>query len=310
MKPSAIHVNRPLRALQSLARPGTAIVLLLLALVAGNLLYAYLVRAQDPIAGAAGDLLYVATFDDYLDEWDLYQGQQSATIVDGQLRLSLASAQTAIWSTAIHRFLDFDITVDASAAAGPIDNGFGIVFAVHKPAAAECALPAVVLCGIGSQSPLLSAALQQAFAPTAIPSFYLFLISSDGYYTLERFVDDKSDVISAWIPSPYIHQGLGARNQIRIIARESILTFYINGAQVSICIPNEPGESSTYTNDQCIAGTMVDSYHAPEPLLGQLGVTAKATPTGGGGLVIDFDNITVFSPSPSTIPTEGEDARL
>ncbi len=295
-----------LRRLQGLARPGSAISVLLLALVAGNLLYAHFDRARDPIVGVPGDLLYVATFDGYLDEWDLYDGQQSASIKDGRLRLALSSAQTASWSVARHHFIEFDISVAASAAAGPIDNAFGIVFAMQSPSEEACDLPAVIFCGIGQLSALLSAALRQVLDPVAETHYYAFLISSDGYYALERIVDGIREVLSTWIPSPSIHQNLGAQNRIRVIAQGTELRFFVNGDQVMLCIPSEPGASSTFTNGECIGGRMVEGFQAPHPLQGQLGLIAQATQTGGGGVIVDFDNITVFSPNVAG----GEDAKL
>ncbi len=296
-----------LRRLERLAKPGSAIGVLLLALAAGNLLYAYFDRARDPLVGVPGDLLYVATFDGYLDEWDLYDGQQSASIEDGRLRLEVSSAQTESWSVARHHFVEFDISVAASAVAGPVDNAFGIVFAMQSPSEEACDLPAVIFCGIGQWSPLLSAALRQVLDPAAGPHYYAFLISSDGYYALKRIVDGApGEFISIWIPSSSIHQDLGAENRIRVIARGSELKFFVNGAQAMLCIPNEPGASSTFTNGECIGGRMVEEYQAPDPLHGQLGLIAQATQTGGGGVVVDFDNITVFSPSAAG----GEDARL
>ncbi len=300
------QVKSRLRSLRRLARPGPAIVVLLLALVAGNLLYAQLDRSSAPIAAPAGDLLYIATFEGYLDEWDLYEGQQSAAVADGRLRLALSSAQTASWSVARHHFLEFDVSAEASAAAGPIDNAFGIVFAMQNPSEAACDLPAVIFCGIGQWSALLSAALRQVLDPAAGPNYYAFLISSDGYYALERVVDGVREVLSTWIPSPNIHQDLGARNRIRVIARGTELKFFVNGAQAPLCMPDEPGASSTFTNGECIGGRMVDGFQAPQPLGGQLGLIAQATQTGGGGVVVDFDNFTVFSPAAAG----GEDAKL
>lgn len=289
-------ISRP-RMLQGLARPRSAIIVLLLALAAGNLLYAHLDRARDPVIGVPGDLLYVATFDNYLDEWDLYSGQQSATIAEGRLRLALSSAQTASWSATRHHFVEYDISVVARAVGGPIDNAFGVVFAMRDPSQGACDLPAVILCGIGQSSALLSAALRQVLEPAAGPHYYAFLISSDGYYALERIVAGAREALSAWIPSPSINQDLGTQNEIRVIAQASELKFFVNGVQAMLCIPEAPGASSTYSNGECIGGRMVGGLRASEPLHGQLGLIAQATQTGGGGVVVDFDNVTVFSPS-------------
>lgn len=303
---SADHTNGRLRTRQRLLRPRSAIILLLLALVAGNMLFANLDHGQQAIAGEPGDLLYIATFDGFIDEWDLYAGQQSAFIEEGRLRLALSSAQTASWSVARHHFAEYDISVVASAVAGPIDNAFGIVFAMQSPSQRACDLPAVIFCGLGNWSAWLSAALRQVLDPVEGPQYYAFLISSDGYYALERITDGARKVLSTWIPSPSIHQDLGERNWIRVVALGSDLRFFVNGAQVMLCIPNELGASSTYADGECIDGRMAAGFQAPGPLHGQVGVIAQATQTGGGGVAVDFDNITVFSPSFAG----GEDAKL
>ena len=295
-----------LRTLLRSARLASVFIITLLALVAGNLLYAHLNRARDPLVGAAGDLLYVATFDGFLDEWDLYDGQQSATIVDNRLRLAISSAQTASWSVAQHHFADFDISVDARAISGPIDNAFGVVFAMRSPSESSCNLPAVVFCGIGQWSPLLSAALRQILDPAASTHYYAFLISSDGYYALDRIVDGAREVLSTWIPSANVYQDLGAQNRIRVVARGSKLKFFVNGEKTMLCIPDEVGASSTFTNGECVGGRLVDSIQSDGPVDGQLGLIAQATQTGGGGVVVDFDNLAVFSPGFAG----GEDTKL
>lgn len=286
--------------------PSLVILVLLSALVGANLLYAQLEGPIKPILGAPGELLYVSTFDGFLDEWDLYKGQQSATIEDGHLRLALSSAQKQSWSVARHHFADVDFSVVAKAVAGPVDNAFGVVFAMQSRSDRSCDLPAVVFCGISQWSALLGAGLRQVLDPVSSTHYYAFLISSDGYYALERIVDGAREVISTWIPSPNVRQGLGVDNRIRVVARRSQLEFFVNGMRMLLCIPDEPDTSSTFANNECIGGKMVERFQAPDPAQGKLGLIAQATQTGGGGVVVDFDNVTVFSPHIAV----GEDARL
>lgn len=280
-----------------LPRRLTAFIVLLLALAAGNLLYARLDQARPPIVGGAGELLYLASFDGFLDEWDLHGGQQRASIVDSRLRLELASAQTEFWSLAPYQFVEFDLSLEAQAVAGPIDNAFGVVFAMHKPADATCDLPALIFCALGQGSALLNAALRQVFAVARAPSYYAFLISSDGYYSLERVDGGAREQISAWIPAPNIELGLGAGNRIRVLARGTQLKFFVNGELMPLCLADAPGASSTYAAGDCIGGSITDIFQAPAAPLGQLGLIAQATQTGGGGVVVEFDNFIVFSPS-------------
>lgn len=283
-----------------------ACLLLAVVLCAANLVYAAQAGASLIREGSPGELLYVSAFSGFTDEWDLYDGQQSARIVDEELELKVRSPQTAAWSAARPRFDDFDLRVSLSASDGPIDNAMGIVFHARGLEDGECDLPAVILCGIEEFIPLAGAALRQAFAPAVSESRYAFLISSDGYYSLRRTEAGVTKVLSAWIPSEHVNQGLGARNALRVVARAGSYRFAINGAPVSLCIPNDADASSTFVGGECIDGAMQDVYRGDPLASGKLGLIAQTTATGGAGVGVRFDNLLVFSPS----EPNGEDVKL
>lgn len=271
--------------------------LLAAALIIANLYYATQSSNSRILEGAPGDLLFVSAFTGFTDEWDLYTGQQSAAIVEDQLELRVTSPQTATWSAARHRFHNFDMSVSAVAYAGPIDNAYGVIFHARDAADGACNLPAVILCGIGDLLPIAGAALRQVFEPAESGGHFAFLISSDGYYSLRKTEGDLTKLLSDWISSPLINQGLGAVNTIRVIARDSRYHFYINGAGAPLCISNDPNATSTFVGGQCIDGSMRDSYHDEPGMSGKLGLIAQSTTTGGGGVVLRFDNLLVFSPA-------------
>ena len=272
-------------------------VLLAGGLIAANLLYAAQARWGLLVDGSPGALLYVSAFTDFADEWDLYDGQQSAALVEEQLELRVTSPQTATWSTARPRFRDFDLSVSATALAGPIDNAYGVVFHARDAADGACDLPALILCGIGDVVPIAGAALRQAFPATGNRGHFAFLISSDGYYSLWKTDAGMAKLLSAWIASPRIKQGLGAANAIRVIARDSSYSFYINGVLAPVCIPYDAGATSTYVSGECVGGAMQDAYYDESNASGKLGVIAQSTATGGGGVVARFDNVLVYSPT-------------
>ncbi len=280
-------------------------VCLLAALVAANLVYSAISSDKPVLSGANGELLYVATFSGYEDEWELFEGMQSARIVDEQLEITVSDAQTAAWSTAKPRFADFDLSVTASAQAGPIDNAFGFVFYVDDEES-HCDLPAIILCGIGDLLPLAGAALRQVFGTADGADYSAFMISSDGYYSLWRTEEGRSAALSAWIPSPHIKQGFNQPNRLRIVARGKVYQFSINGAPVPLCIPKDRAAASTYAGGQCIDGSLRSAYHDSERRSGKIGLIAQSTATGGGGLVLRFDDIIVHAPA---APKSGE-ARL
>ncbi len=250
--------------------------------------------------------MYLAAFSGFADEWRLYAGQQSARINDEQLELTVLSPQTATWSTAAARFGDIDFRVEAKAVAGPIDNAFGLLLRFQDRGETPCDLPAVTLCGLAELSPLAGAALRQIFARESGFDYLAFLISSDGYYSLWKAEASSTRQVSAWMPSNHISQGLGASNIIRAVARGSRYRFYINQRAVELCLPLEPSTASTYYGGECIDGELQLDYVDEAPAYGKIGLVAQSTATGGGGVVVRFDNLLVFSPGAA----DNEDVKL
>ena len=284
----------------------TLSVLLAVALIGTNLVHTRLSTNKIFLDGNPGELLYIAAFTGFKDEWDLYEGQQSAVVIDEQLELQVRSAQTAAWSTARPRFLDFDMSVVITATAGPIDNAMGVIIHAKETIDGACDLPAVIFCGIDHLVPLLGAAFRQVLAAAKAEGHIAFLISSDGYYSLWKSDAGTTKLASAWIPSPQIKQGLGASNVIRVVAQDAGYRFYINGVQVSLCLPELSGATSTFAGGECIDGAMQEVYRDYPNESGKLGLIAQSTATGGAGVVVRFDNLVVFSPTGS----DHEDVRL
>ena len=103
--------------------------------------------------------------------------------------------------------------------------------------------------------------------------------------------------LSAWIASDDIRQGLDAENTIRVIARGARYQFFVNGAPHALCLPYDPGAASTFAAGECVDGSMQDSYQSGAEAVGRLGLIAQSTASGGGGVVVRFDNMVVFSPA-------------
>ncbi len=278
---------------------------LLITLVGTNLVYALLVRQEKLVAGAPGDLLFAAAFDGFLEDWTLYDGRQRSAIVEGELELAVNAAQTATWSTAQHNFGDFDIQVTARAIAGPVDNGFGILFRLNDNRGDGCDLPAIVLCGLEALWPLAGAALRQTLGDAQSDRYYAFLISSDGFYSLWQAEADSTRLRSAWIASPHIRQGLDVENAIRVIGAGSAFRFAINGAPVSLCLPDDADGVSTYYAGDCVGGTMSEVFVDDSLSSGALGLVVQSTASGGGGVVARFDQVLVYAPG-----ERSEDVRL
>lgn len=225
------------------------------------------------VSGEPGTLLYVASFDgDETDgfngDWEQYPGRLSAQLAAGQMQISVGDPVSGAYSVAEPHFGDFDLRVEARAVAGPIDNGYGVVFRLQNKD---------------------NTALED-------DNYYLFLISSDGYYRVSRAFDGNERIISDWIPSPLINQGLDAANRLRVVARGDQFSFSVNDQPVQLCIPESPDGESTFDALGNCMGAMVDTLTDDTIPNGQIGVSALSTPTGGEGVVAAFDNLLVYAP--------------
>jgi hypothetical protein len=211
------------------------------------------------VPSTPGEVLYAATFDDAAADWELYSGRLSAQVADGALRVTVGEPDSLPFSTAAPYFSDFDLRVKTAAVAGPLDNGYGVIFRAQDS-----------------------------------DNYFLFLISSDGYYQVRREVNGAEKILSEWIPSELIHQGLNTANEIRVVAQGDTFQFYVNGTQVELCIPNDPDAVSTYV-DSCVDGQMLPQLVDNSIAEGQIGVIALTFDEPG--VEVDFDNVLVFGPA-------------
>lgn len=300
MAESTLETQRkPNRLRIWIIRIGVLIVLIAI-LVGINFVYENVTDTPTILTGDAGDLLYVSTFDEFLDEWQLYEGQQSAEIQDDTLSISVSEIGQAAWSVAKPIFADFDATMTTTAIEGPIDNSFGIIFRLQSQAESACNLSMIILCDVANITPILGVPIR-LLAPkqSTVESihYYTFLISSDGYYSVWEVSNGQEKQLSAWIPSPIINLDLESENTIRVVARGDQFQFFINGEQMLVCIPDDKDAVSTYSGGECLAGTMQTVLTDDSISHGQIGGAVQSTLTGGGGVVVQFDNVIVFSPS-------------
>jgi hypothetical protein len=244
----------------------------LLILVAGAgaawLLYQGAIHWQPAaLAGPPGTVIYAAGFDGFADEWQQHSGRLYMEIADGVL--AIGGDDGTPYSTTRHRFADFDARVDATAIANPEDTGFGLVFHLQDP-----------------------------------ENLMVFLISTDGYYRVSRFIDGVEKRLSAWIPSDAIRQGTEQTNRLRVVAAGGTYRFFINDELVPVCIPDDPGGESTFSGGQCY-GSMQDALIDETFTSGHIGVAAQAT---GLPVRIEFDNLVITSPDPLDLMISGDSA--
>ncbi len=214
-----------------------------------------------------GAVLYAATFDDLIGDWEQYEGRLSAEILpEGVLRLDVGNVSSGPFSVARQYFGDFDARVEARAVSGPVNNGYGMIFRLQNH---------------DNSSP-------------SDDSYYLFLVSSDGYYQVRRVLGDEQKELSTWIPSPVVNQGIGVANTLRVVAQGDQFAFYVNGQQMPLCIPDDPEGRSTFVTS-CTGGTMQPSLTDSSLAYGQIGLVA--TTLDEPDVVVEFDNLVVYGPT-------------
>lgn len=269
---------------------------LVLLLIGSNALYFEAATWHGTLSGAPGQVLYAAGFDAFSDEWQQYDGRDSATIDKSALRLTVNTPNT-IYSAAEPVFTDFDLRVTITATEGSIDNAYGVVFRLQEPETG-CDMPAVVFCDM-AQIDLLEIPLRLMFRSqsSGATAYYMFLMSSDGYYSVWRGTRETSERLSAWIPSDAIVQGLNAENRVRVVAVDDTFRFYINKTPLEVCIPDSPAGESTYAYGECIDGQMQAVLRDDSHSSGQIGLAVDTIqPGGGAGVTVEFDDLSVIYP--------------
>lgn len=226
------------------------------------------------VSAAPGEVLYAVTFDGgatdgFNTDWEQSEGRLSAEVVDGAMRVGVGEVISGVYSVADPYFADFDLTVQGRAVEGPEDNGFGVVFRLQD----------------------------QDNDSTRDDSYYLFLISSDGYYQVTRSVNGVEKILSDWAESDAITVGIDALNTLRVRAQGNTFQFYVNDQQLGLCIPDNPEGISTFMMGECIGGSMVQTLTDDSIPNGRIGVGARTTETGDSGVIVEFDNLVVVSPT-------------
>jgi hypothetical protein len=290
-------MNERISSLSTGKKWGINLALVVLLLVA-NLAYRAVEGWQPTRSGAPEAILYATSFDGSAPEWQTYEGRLSSTLADGALTLALNQEGRTTYALVRGTYADFDLTVTAVTVTEPIDNGFGVVFRLLQREQ-TCNMPLIVLCGM-AELPLFNVALPLLFRSETnrTDGYYMFLISSDGYYSVWKSnANDQAQRVSTWIAHEGIVQGVGGQNRLRVVAQGAKMRFYVNDQPLLLCLPNDPNGISTYAGGTCIDGQMVDELIDDDFAFGSLGVVAQATANGGAGVTIAFEDVVVRMPS-------------
>lgn len=187
-----------------------------------------------PVAAPA--VLFSDDFSDPNSGWDRVQTDEGITDYDnGGYRIVVNKPQSDYWANPGRMFGDVRVEVEATKAGGPDDNDFGVICRYQDT-----------------------------------ENFYYFVISSDGYFGVLRYLNGESQVLGADAlkRSDAILRG-GARNHLRVDCTGDQLTLFVNGQQV-----HTVGDPSFATGD---VGLLAGTYDVP-------------------GTDIRFDNFVVYAP--------------
>jgi hypothetical protein len=171
--------------------------------------------------------------------WVTYnRGGAAVAIEEGLLTLTTSQPGQIWWTNAQRSFDDVVISAEAELARGPEDNAFGLICRYQNS-----------------------------------ENFYVFLISSDGYYAIGKYQSGSNQIEyltgdGQYAPSDAIRTG-ASLNTIRATCIGSELTLTVNGV-------------------------LLDSVEDPTFVTGDIGLAASTFEPGT--LVVSFDNVRVLAP--------------
>lgn len=153
---------------------------------------------------------YLETFDEPGNWRTEDDGETAGFVENGVYKLSVTADVQLVWTTAGEDFGNGRYSVEATQVAGPLDDGYGMLFRVDDET----------------------------------DSFYAFEISGDGFVWIGRYangVEDQPIIGQWWFASPAVHQGLNATNTLAVQAEAGNLIFFVNDQEVGRVTDNTYG---------------------------------------------------------------------
>ena len=151
---------------------------------------------------------YLETFDTAAT-WGMGSDSNTAgEIVDGRYELLVRPIIDRFWTSAGQTFADGVYELEATQVAGPIDNGYGMLFRIDG----------------------------------RTDSFYAFQVSGDGYVLIAHCAkgcaEERALVQGGWFESTAVNQGLNQTNRLRVRAERGSFIFYVNDQEVGRATDN------------------------------------------------------------------------
>ncbi len=156
--------------------------------------------------GPPPGILFQDDFADPSSGWDQVNNPEGITNYEnGYYRILVNTTDTDVWANPGLHFTDVIIEVEATKAGGPDDNDFGVICRYKD-----------------------------------IDNFYMFIISSDGYYGVGKVKNGELTLVGTDQLQPHkvIRQG-AATNQIRADCIGSHLVLQVNGTTLADVVDGE-----------------------------------------------------------------------
>ena len=153
--------------------------------------------------GTLGSAPFEETFDEPGNWGSGASDDVRGEVVDGQYQMEVRSNAGLFMATAGENFGDAVYELEATQIDGPLNNGYGMLFRVDD----------------------------------ASDSFYAFEVSGDGYVWIGWCSDlCRGGTIALvggdWFHSGAVKQGLQETNRLRVVAKGTRMTFFVNGVEV------------------------------------------------------------------------------
>lgn len=159
--------------------------------------------ASGTIVTNTDSVLYADDFSSNSNNWYIGNTSDMSTDVNNGKYYFEHKRNSSGWSTTqlieIDTSKEFEIDTKILKVSGVDNNGFGIVFG-RKDSNNQ----------------------------------YVYTISSNGMYSIDKYVDGKFTEIKKWTSSSYINQGNGAYNTFKVKKENGYLKFYINDQYLTL----------------------------------------------------------------------------
>lgn len=222
-------------------------------------------------------ILYEANFDtDVSADWepvfDTGTVRTQFDTTNGQLLVTVNSlSDEGSWLAMNFGFEDYVIDVDVTKVAGPDDQSAIILFRVQDK-----------------------------------NNYYRFDLNFEGYYSLSKAVAGELKEVSQFKQSEAITVG-SATNHVQIWAQGDVFRFFVNGAQLPLCVSPDPAVQPIWdvstTPAGCLGGEVVQEWRDSTFRQGKIGLGAQGLVgvDDDGNLTsaeanITFDNLAIKKP--------------